>query len=69
MTTLRLILGELAGLFVDDDSLAVAIIAIVALATLAAGVDAPWAVTGGALLGGCLLVLIVNVLRSAQRKP
>lgn len=68
MTTLRLVLSELAGMFVDDDSLAIAIIIIIAVAAMAAGVDAPLAVTGGTLLGGCLLVLIVNVVASPRRK-
>ncbi len=68
MTTLRLVLRELAGMFVDDDSLALAIIAVVALAAAAAGVDAPLPVAGGVLLGGCLLALIVNVWGSTRRK-
>jgi uncharacterized membrane protein len=62
MSTLRLVLRELAGLFVDDRSLAVSIIGVIVLAAMAAAVEAPLFVTGCTLLAGCVLVLIVNVL-------
>jgi hypothetical protein len=57
-------LRELAGLFVDDGALALAIIAIVALAGIVAMLipDVPLA-AGAILLFGCLGVLLSNVAR------
>ena len=61
------ILRELAGLFVDDGSLALAILTVVAVAgivsTLLPGI--PLA-AGAILLFGCLGALIVNVARAAR---
>jgi len=61
-------LRELAGLFVDDGALALAIIAIVALAGIVAMLipDVPLA-AGAILLFGCLGVLLSNVARAGQR--
>jgi hypothetical protein len=68
MTTLAAIFRELAGLFVDDGSLALAIVAVVVLAGISATLipDLPLA-TGGILLLGCLGVLFENVARAARR--
>ena len=68
MTTLANMLRELAGLFVDDGALALAIIAIVALAGIVAMLtpDVPLA-AGAILLFGCLGVLLSNVARAGQR--
>ena len=62
------ILKELAGLFVDDGALALAILGIIVLAAILATLmpGAPVA-AGAVLLFGCLGVLLVNVLRAAQR--
>jgi hypothetical protein len=59
----------LFGLFFDDGSLAVAIIGLlVALALLThAGVLASPVITMAALLGGTLLLLLENVIRTAAR--
>jgi hypothetical protein len=67
MTTLAAIFRELAGLFVDDGSLALAIVAVVVLAGLSATLipDLPLA-AGGILLLGCLGVLFANVARAAR---
>ncbi|MBN9085964.1 MAG: hypothetical protein J0J01_03560 [Reyranella sp.] len=62
MNLFRDIVHELFGLFVDDGNLALAIVAIVVLAGMFAGVDAPTPVTGGILFFGCLLVLAWSVL-------
>jgi hypothetical protein len=61
---------ELAGLFVDDGSLALAILGIIALAALLARLlpDQPL-VAGAILLFGCLGALIANVTRAARSKP
>ena len=68
MTTLVSVLRELAGLFVDDGSLALAIVAVVVLAGISATLipDLPLA-AGGILLLGCLGVLFANVARAARR--
>jgi hypothetical protein len=61
------VLRELAGLFVDDGSLALAILVVVAVAgsfsTLLPGI--PLA-AGAILLFGCLGVLLANVARAVQ---
>jgi hypothetical protein len=58
---------ELAGLFVDDGWLAVAIVAIVAVAALLSLLPGAGLAAGGVLLLGCLGALFVNVLRAAPR--
>ena len=67
MNIFRTAIGELVGLFVDDGKLACAIVGIVVLAVMFAGVDAPMPVTGGILFLGCLLILAWSVL-SAKKK-
>ena len=68
MNMVGAVLRELAGLFVDDGSLALQIVAIVILAAISATLipEAPFA-TGCILLFGCLGVLFINVLRTGQR--
>jgi uncharacterized membrane protein len=65
---LSAILKELAGLFVDDGALALAIVAVVVFAGVVAAL-APDArlVSGGILLLGCLTVLFVNAMRAGRR--
>jgi hypothetical protein len=68
MRTLTAILREIAGLFVDDGSLALAILAVVAVAAFLAIVLKVSALAVGlVLLGGCVAVLIENVIRTGQR--
>ncbi len=62
MSIPRLILREIAGLFVDDAFLALSVVAVVAL-TAALGAGA-----GVALLLGCVAVLALSVLRGARRR-
>jgi hypothetical protein len=59
---------ELAGLFVDDGALALAIVAVVLLAGILATLmpDIPLA-AGAILLFGCLGVLFSNAVRAGQR--
>jgi hypothetical protein len=59
---------ELAGLFVDDGALALAIVAVVLLAGILATLmpDIPLA-AGPILLFGCLGVLFSNAVRAGQR--
>jgi hypothetical protein len=68
MNTLANVLREIAGLFVDDGALALAIIAIVAAAAIAASLmpDVPLA-AGAILLFGCLGVLFSNAVRAGRR--
>ena len=67
MTALINTLRELAGLFVDDGALALAIIAIVVLAGMVAMLmpDVPLA-AGAVLLFGCLAALLSSVARAAR---
>jgi hypothetical protein len=62
------VLRELTGLFVDDGSLALAILAVVLLAGALATLmpDVPLA-AGAILLLGCLGVLLANVARAGRR--
>ena len=68
MSALTALLRELAGLFVDDGSLALAILAIVAVAGICVVLTPNVPLLAGAvLLLGCLAVLLANVLRAARR--
>jgi len=59
---------ELVGLFVDDGSLALAILAVVVFAGVLATLMPEFPLAAGAiLLFGCLGVLLANVTRAAQR--
>jgi hypothetical protein len=58
---------ELAGLVVDDGSLALAIIAVVACAAIVARLMPEYPLAAGAiLLLGCLGALLANVTRAAR---
>jgi len=67
VSTLVAVLRELAGLFVDDGSLALAILAVVMLAGILALLmpNVPLA-AGAILLFGCLGVLVANVAKAGQ---
>lgn len=67
MSTLRQVAGELVGLFVEDGSLALAILAVVAGAAVLAAAAAPPFLIGVLLVGGCLVVLVENVMRSRRQ--
>lgn len=66
MTALVSFLRQLAGLFIDDGWLAVAILGVIAAAALVASRQ-PIA-AGAVLVFGCLGVLFVNVLNFASRR-
>lgn len=69
MTSLANALRVLLHLFVDDGSLALAIVAVVMLsAGLAALMPDRPLLVGIALLGGCLAILLANVMRAAQKR-
>lgn len=68
MNAIRMIAGEVFGLFIDDGSLAIAILILVGIvAVIALGGAAPAWVSGGLLFIGCVLVLVENVARRARR--
>jgi len=68
MIMLANVFRELAGLFVDDGALALAIVAIVAIAGITAALmpDVPLA-TGAILLFGCLGALFSSAIRACRR--
>lgn len=68
MSLLVSLLGELFGLFVDDGSLALQIVGLIALVTAAvklAGLAALWG--AGLLLVGCLVILALSLRRMLDR--
>ena len=69
MTPLATALRMVLGLFVDDGSLAVAIISIVILSGIISTLvpNLPL-VAGAVLLGGCLGVLFVNVMNAKRAR-
>jgi hypothetical protein len=68
MTTLVTILRDVAGLFVDDGSLALAILGVVAIAAIVAALAPAMPLLAGAtLVLGCLGALLINVRRAARR--
>jgi hypothetical protein len=68
MKTLIGIFRELAGLFVDDGLLALAIGVVVVLAAIVAAVAPGVPIAAGiVLLVGCLGALVGNVMRAGKR--
>ncbi len=68
MRMLVAVLRELIGLFIDDGSLALAILAVVLVAAMATVLVPNLPLAAGAiLLFGCLGALIENVLRVRRR--
>lgn len=70
MGTLRAILHEIVGLFVDDESLALALVlwcaGIGTAVLLVPGL--PVALAAALLLGGCVGILLLNVVRAAKKR-
>jgi len=66
MSALGSIVRELAGLFVDDGWLALAILGVVAFAAIVSMLVADPLATGAVLLLGCLGVLVANVASAAR---
>jgi hypothetical protein len=68
MKFLRIAAEELIGMFIDDGSLAlwsVVLIAVVTIAVLSLGVPGLW---GGVLLVlGCVAILAASVMRAVKR--
>jgi hypothetical protein len=69
MKALSVAFREVAGLFVDDGSLALEILAVVILAAIAATfLPAVPLAAGGILLLGCVGVLFANVTTATRRR-
>lgn len=69
MKTMMLILREIAALFVDDERLALAILALVGFcAVLAFGLHDSGIGLAAVLTGGSILVLAFSVRQGAKRK-
>lgn len=67
MTALVNVLREIAGLFVDDGALALAIIGVIAAAAAVAALMPGTLAPGAILMIGCVGVLLGNVVRAARR--
>ncbi|AZO32393.1 hypothetical protein [Mesorhizobium sp. M1B.F.Ca.ET.045.04.1.1] len=66
MNVVRLILKELVGMFVDDGSLALLVLILIALITAAVKLVAlPPLIGGLLLLAGCLAILSQSTRRAA----
>jgi len=67
LRTLKTILDELIGLFVDDGSLALAILFWILIAAALPRLGLPLAWSGPILFLGLLAILIENIARRANR--
>jgi hypothetical protein len=68
MDTLNALLKEAIGMFVDDGSLAIAILIIVAVATwVSLRFEQGSLETGAILFVGCLAALVENVIRTVRK--
>jgi hypothetical protein len=66
MRSIRVILSEIIGLFVDDGSLAAALLVWCAVvAGVRAVLPGSPLLAGGLLAGGCVAILLVNIRRTA----
>ncbi|MDX8527270.1 hypothetical protein RFM68_22470 [Mesorhizobium sp. MSK_1335] len=67
MTVIRLVFKELVGMFVDDGSLALLALILIALVTAAVKLMAlPPLIGGFLLLVGCLAILLDSARRAAR---
>ncbi|MBN9305984.1 MULTISPECIES: hypothetical protein [unclassified Devosia] len=68
MQLIRLVAGELFGLFVDDEFLAIAILVVVAITgVLSVWTSVPKGLVGTLLLAGCLTVVAMSLARTLRR--
>jgi hypothetical protein len=67
LTVVRLVAGELVGMFIDDGNLALLALVLIAAVTVAVKLLALPPLLGGAvLLVGCLMILVLSVRRAAR---
>jgi len=69
MNALKTILCEFAGLFVEDNRLALAIIGLVVVTIGLHLLEVPGIVVGLTLIAGSLVLLTENVLRVRKKAP
>ena len=67
MNVVKLIARELFGMFVDDEFLALAVLAIVAIAAIVAWISSTPVLAGIFLLVGCVGVLVASVLQASRK--
>ncbi|MEO5807637.1 hypothetical protein [Devosia sp.] len=68
MSLLKTICDETLGMFIDDGSLALWAVILIAIVALAAKLLAlPGLLVGGTLLVGCIAILAFSAIRAAQR--
>lgn len=68
MRLLALVFAEFVGMFIDDEFLAVALLAVVGFAAVLAFVaHASPVLVGLALLAGCLIVLVASAVKGIRR--
>jgi hypothetical protein len=68
MKVLQLIVKEIVGMFIDDGSLALLAVILIAAVSAAVKLTALPPLLGGvALLVGCLVILLESVRRAARR--
>jgi len=67
MNVVSLILRELFGLFVDDEFLALAVLAVVAICGLLVWLAVPQLLVGGLLLAGCVAVVMSSALKASRK--
>jgi len=68
MNTLNALVDEVLGMFVDDGSLAIAILVVVALAGwVSLRFENTSTVVGTILFIGCLAALVENIVRTTRR--
>ena len=68
MSLIRSILSEALGLFIDDGSLALQIVVLIAVLTTLVRLAAfSPLVAAVLLLAGCVIILVTSVLRRARR--
>ena len=66
MNILTTIIGEIFGLFVDDGSLALGILALVGILAFGMALGLPAIAAGPVLFAGCAGLIIENVSRSMR---
>jgi predicted membrane metal-binding protein len=67
LRTLKTVVDELVGLFVDDGSLALAILLWILIAAFLPRLGLPQGLSGPILFLGLLAILIENIARRANR--